>query len=106
MGWTQNLARVGHNQSVQRWVTGWTAGVSFSEGQEIFLYCTESRSTPQLIQPSIQWVPGARFLGVKRTELEADQSPQPNAEVKNGGAIPPLPHRASRRRVELYLTCL
>jgi hypothetical protein len=33
--------------------------------------------------------------GVKRQEREADYSPPPTAEVKNGGAIPPFCHRSS-----------
>jgi hypothetical protein len=41
-------------------------------------------------QPSIQWVPGVKWQG-----READHSPPSNAEVKNGGAIPPLPHMPS-----------
>jgi hypothetical protein len=32
---------------------------------------------------------------VKRPEREADHSPPSSAEVKNGGAIPPLPHMYS-----------
>jgi hypothetical protein len=32
------------------------------------------------------------FLGVQRPRREADHSPPSTAEVKNGGAIPPLPH--------------
>jgi hypothetical protein len=38
-------------------------------------------------QPHIQWIPG-----VKRPGCEADHSPPTTAEVRNGGAIPPLPH--------------
>jgi hypothetical protein len=34
---------------------------------------------------------------VKRQGREADHSPLSRAEVKNGGAIPPLPHTSSRR---------
>jgi hypothetical protein len=30
--------------------------------------------------------------GVKRPGSEADHSPPSSAEVKNGGAMPPLPH--------------
>jgi hypothetical protein len=41
---------------------------------------------------SIQWVPGALFLEVKRPEREADYSSPSSAEIKNGGAMPPLPH--------------
>jgi hypothetical protein len=39
----------------------------------------------------MQWVPGALSLEVKRPVPEADHPPPPSAEVKNGGAIPPLP---------------
>jgi hypothetical protein len=35
---------------------------------------------------------GALSQGVKRPGSEADHSPQANAEIKNGGTIPPLPH--------------
>jgi hypothetical protein len=34
-------------------------------------------------------------LGVNRLVREADHSPWSSAEVKNGGAIPPLPHMSS-----------
>jgi hypothetical protein len=34
-------------------------------------------------QPSIQWVPGALSLGVKRPGREADHSPPSSAKVKN-----------------------
>jgi hypothetical protein len=37
-------------------------------------------------------VPGTLYPGVKRPAREADHSPPSSAEVKNGGAIPPLPH--------------
>jgi hypothetical protein len=43
-------------------------------------------------QPPIQWIPGALSLGVKRPGREADHSPPSSAEIKNGVAIPPLPH--------------
>jgi hypothetical protein len=43
--------------------------------------------------PFIQLVPGAVSLEVKRQGREADHSPPSSAEVKNGGAIPPLPLR-------------
>jgi hypothetical protein len=45
-------------------------------------------------QPPIQWVPV-----VKRQECEADHSPPSSAEVKNGGALPPLPHKSHRDNV-------
>jgi hypothetical protein len=34
----------------------------------------------------------AVFLALKRPRREADHSPQSTAEIKNGGAMPPLPH--------------
>jgi hypothetical protein len=36
-----------------------------------------------LVQPPIQWVPGALSLRVERPGCEADHSPPPSAEVKN-----------------------
>jgi hypothetical protein len=40
----------------------------------------------------MQCAPGALSSGVKRPWREADSSPPSSAKVKNGGAIPPLPH--------------
>jgi hypothetical protein len=34
---------------------------------------------------------GASFTGVKWPTRKVDHLPQPSAEIKNGGAIPPLP---------------
>jgi hypothetical protein len=41
-------------------------------------------------QPQIQWITGVVTPEIKRQELEADHSPSFSADVKNGGAIPPL----------------
>jgi hypothetical protein len=46
-------------------------------------------------QPPIWWVPGALSTGVKRLGHEADHSSPSSADVKNGGAVPPLPHMFS-----------
>jgi hypothetical protein len=43
-------------------------------------------------QPPAQWVPGALLPGLKRPGCGTDHSPPSSAEVKNSGAIPPLPH--------------
>jgi hypothetical protein len=59
----------------------------------ILLFSTASRPTLGDTQPSIQWVPGALSPRGKRQEREADHSS--SAEVKRGGAIPPLPHISS-----------
>jgi hypothetical protein len=47
-------------------------------------------------QPPIQLVAGAVSPGVKRKKNEAKHSPPSIAEVKNGGAMPPLRHKTSR----------
>jgi hypothetical protein len=85
--------RRGIAQSVWRQAMGWTAGVRFLAGEEIFLYSTESRPALGPTQPSIQWIPKAASSEVKRPVRESDHSPPSSAEVKNGGAIPPLPIR-------------
>jgi hypothetical protein len=43
------------------------------------------------LQPPIQGVSGPVSLGAKWPGREADHSPPPSFEVKNRGAIPPLP---------------
>jgi hypothetical protein len=62
-------------------------------GQEISLYFTASRLALRPTQPLVQWVPGTLSLGVKRPGREADLPPPSSADVKNCGAIPPLPKR-------------
>jgi hypothetical protein len=46
-------------------------------------------------QPSIQWVLWDVPAVVEQQEREADHSPPSSAEVKNGGAVPSLPHTPS-----------
>jgi hypothetical protein len=62
--------------------TGWTAGVRFPSGQEIFLYSTASRPTLGPTQP-IKWIKRVLSPGVKRPGYEADHSPRISAEDKN-----------------------
>jgi hypothetical protein len=52
---------------------------------------TASRPVLGPTQP-LQWVPGCICLDVKRPGREADHSPPSTAEVKSGGAVPPLSH--------------
>jgi hypothetical protein len=68
-------------------------GIDSQQEQKIFLYFTASRPALGPETPA-QWVPGALSLGVSPGR-EADHSPPSNAEVKNGGAIPPLSHVSS-----------
>jgi hypothetical protein len=70
------------------------SGFDSREEQNIFFYYfTAPRPALGPTQPPIQWVPG-----VKRQGREADGSPPPCAQVKNGGAIPALTHTSSWRR--------
>jgi hypothetical protein len=55
------------------------------------LFFAASRPAVEITQPPILWTPRVSFLGVKRLGHGADHSPS-SAEVKNGRAIPPLPH--------------
>jgi hypothetical protein len=69
-------------------------GVRFMEARD-FLFFTTFRPALRPTQSSIQWVPGAHSPGIKWPGEEADHSPPSSAKVKNGGAIPPLPHTSS-----------
>jgi hypothetical protein len=46
-------------------------------------------------QHPTQWLSGTLSPGVKRPRSKADYSPPTSAWVKNGGAIPQLPHTSS-----------
>jgi hypothetical protein len=65
---------------------------------KIFLLTAESRTALRPTRHPIQWVPRALSQRVKRLGCEADHSPPSNADAKNGGAIPPLPHTSSWSR--------
>jgi hypothetical protein len=65
-------------------------GFHSQQGKQIFLYATASRPVLRPTQPPIQLVPG-----VKWPACQADHSPPPSAEAKNGGTIPPLPQTSS-----------
>jgi hypothetical protein len=73
----------------------WTAGVRFpAEAKKVF-FSTEFTPTLGFSQPPIHWILGP----LSWPGREADHSPPSSAEVKNGGAIPPLPHTSSLRSV-------
>jgi hypothetical protein len=70
---------------------GLTAGVRFSAGTRDFLFSTASKPALGSTQPHIQSVLRGLPPEVKRPGHEADPSPPSCADVKNDGAIPPLP---------------
>jgi hypothetical protein len=71
---------------------GW---VSIPGRVKIFLFSTGSILALGPTQPPVQRVPGVTFVGLKQLGHEAYLSPPTTAEVKNCGAIPPLPHMSS-----------
>jgi hypothetical protein len=56
------------------------------------LLCSVQTGPPSLLAIGYR---GLILLGVKRPGREADHSPPGSAEVKNDGAVPPLPHISS-----------
>jgi hypothetical protein len=73
---------------------GWP-GLDSRYWQETFLISTALRPTPGPIQPHVHWVPGAPSLGAQWPGCDADHSLPSSVQVKNCGAIPPLPHTSS-----------
>jgi hypothetical protein len=70
-------------------------GVQFQAEVRDFFFSITFTPAPGLIQSAIQWAPGAVSPEVKRQGREAEHSPPSSVEVKNGGAIPRLPHISS-----------
>jgi hypothetical protein len=62
-----------------------------SKQYNIVFFYIASRPDLKPTQPPIKWVPGALPPRVKWQGHEADHSLPGSAEVKSGGAIPPLP---------------
>jgi hypothetical protein len=79
---------------IARYRDGLRAGRLGFDSQQciILLSPTASRLDVEATQPTIRLVPGGLSPGVKRCGREADYSPPSSAEVKNGGAVPALPH--------------
>jgi hypothetical protein len=72
---------------------GWTATVRFPAAAKHFSLLRSVQTDCGAHQPPAQLVPRALSLGVKRPGRETDHSPPSSADVKNDGAIPPLPIR-------------
>jgi hypothetical protein len=62
---------------------------------EISLFSKASRPALRPTRRSVQWVLRALFRGVKQPARVTDHSSPSNVEVKNGGAISPLPYTSS-----------
>jgi len=65
----------------------------------MFLFATAFRLSLEPTQPPIQWVPGGRFLGVKRpgrVKLTTHLHPLPTLRMLR--SLPPLLHTSSWRR--------
>jgi hypothetical protein len=62
---------------------------------KMFLFSTASRLTLGSTKLPVQSVPGTPSLKIKKAGREAQLSPPFNAEVKNGGAMLPLPRVSS-----------
>jgi hypothetical protein len=77
--------------SVQRRAMCGTPGVRFPVGARDIFFSTVSKPALRPTEPPIPWVPGVLSTGTKWQKGEA------SADVKDGGAIPPLPHPSSLR---------
>jgi hypothetical protein len=91
--WTQN-----RNNRKPELVVNWDSSVGWATTLRIGWLRFDSRhwhenflsSKTSTTQPPIHCVQGALSSDIKRPGREADHSPPSSAEVKNGGAIPPL----------------
>jgi hypothetical protein len=70
---------------------GWP-GLDSRYWQETFLISAALRPALGLIEPHVHWIPGALSLGTQWPGHDTDHSLPSGAQVKNCGAIPPLPH--------------
>jgi hypothetical protein len=73
------------------------SGFNSRQGQKIFLFCIAFRLVLGHTQPPVQWVPGDISPEIKTAGHETDNSTKSSADVKNGGAISPLPQISSWR---------
>jgi hypothetical protein len=65
--------------------------VRFLARARIFLFSITFRPALGPTQPPAQWIPVSGFPEVQRPGRETDHSSRASAEVKNDGAVPPLP---------------
>jgi hypothetical protein len=72
--------------------SGGITGRGLNPGKGKIFSSPVSRPALRPNQPPIQWVLGALSTGIKQPGHEAHQSPSFSTEVKNGRAIPLIPH--------------
>jgi hypothetical protein len=77
--------------------TGLTAGVRFPARARNFVLLHSVQTGSKAHLASYPMSTGSTFPGVKRSGREADHSLPSSAKVKDGGAMPPLPHTSSWR---------
>jgi hypothetical protein len=93
---TKLLVTPGSRNSSIDTVTGYGLDIrdSIPGRGKIFAFTTASRQIrgpPNLVSKGY-----CSFQGEKHLDHEPDNSPPPSAEVKHGGAIPPLPYMSPR----------
>jgi hypothetical protein len=79
---------------------GWMAGVRLPVGVRDFSLLHSGQTGSEAHSASYPMGTGGFSLGVKWRGLEADTSPPPTAEVKNGGATPQIPNTSWRGAYE------
>jgi hypothetical protein len=76
-------------------VTGWMAEVILPAGAKYFSLLHNVQASPGADPAPCTIGTRALYPGVKRLESKDDHSHLSSAEVKNGGAIQPVPHMSS-----------
>jgi hypothetical protein len=77
-----------------------TSLLSIPGRDTIFIFSLASMGSTQ--PPPIHWLPGAVSPEVKWLGCKTGHSPPSSADIKNGGAIPPLPHTSSFQHMENF----
>jgi hypothetical protein len=75
--------------------TGWTAGARFPARTRVFSLLHSVHTGSRAHPASYPMGTGALSLEIKLAGREADHSSPYSVEVKNGGAMPLLPHMSS-----------
>jgi hypothetical protein len=89
------LIRLG-NTSTYNAITDLHVKSSPSAFTSSFLVTDPNNADSEVHPKSHAWVLGALSPGVNLQGHETKKSPTSSAKIKNGGAIPPLPHMSSR----------